>query len=353
MYNIVCYDDLVAAGVNTTMIRHAKNCCLVKICRGVYSVVRQCKDPKHTAIAVFGTDREWMRYHEQGLHKEKSHRRRYLDHLARLRTLHYPHYRNDDVIWGVSAARVHKIKLFDVTDGTVTVSHPTASSTSRELIRSRRTLAAADRQIVDGLAVTTTARTAVDLVRILGPASGFVALEQVLREHMFGSDEESIFSFGYPRDALTRVPDAVDELFTPVIGRLATGKVQARTLVSAISPFSESYAESRASLNLHQLGLRDFSQQVDIFDGNRLLTRLDFLHRAANVVLYVDGTQKYVDAGYDRMNKESHQHNRLLAMGYKVVRFKFNEVLSLGAFAKKLFGQAPELRGFCSNKLVV
>lgn len=353
MYNIVCYDDLAAAGVNTTLIRRAKNCCLVKICRGVYSVVRQCKDPKHSAIAVFGTDREWMRYHEQGLHKEKSHRRRYLDHLARLRTLHYPHYRNDDVIWGVSAARLHKIKLFDVTDGPVTVSHPKANSSSRELIRSRRTLVAADRQIVDGLAVTTVARTAVDLIRILGPASGFVALEQVLREHMFGSDEESVFSFGYPRDALTRVPEAVDELFAATIGRLATGKIQARTLISAIRPYSESYAESRASLNLHQLGLRDFSQQIDIFDGHRLLTRLDFLHRATKVVLYVDGTQKYVDAGFDRMNKESHQHNRLLAMGYKVVRFRFNELLSLGAFANKLFGQAPELRGFCGNKLVV
>lgn len=351
MYNIVYYDDLASAGVNTALIRQAKKCCLVKICRGVYSVVRDCKDPIHLAIATFGTDREWMRYHEQGLHRERSHRRRYLEHLARLRVLHYPHYRDDDVIWGVSAARVHKIKLFDVDAGPVTVSHPKANSTSRELVRSRRTLELADRQTVDGLTVTTPARTAVDLSRMLSPASGFVALEQVLREHMFGSDEESIFSYGYPRDALTRVPDAVDELFTAVIGRLATGKAQARTLTSAISPFSESYAESRASLNLHQLGLRNFSQQIDVFDGHRLLTRLDFLHRETNVVLYIDGTQKYVDAGFDRMNKESQQHNRLLTMGYKVVRFKFNEVLSLPAFAKKLFAQAPELRSFCGKKL--
>lgn len=353
MYNIVCYDDLAAAGVNTTLIRRAKNCCLVKICRGVYSVVRDCTNPSHAAIAAFGTDREWMRYHEQGLHKERSQRRRYLDHLARLRVLHYPHYRDDDVIWGVSAARLHKIRLFDVPDGPVTVSHPKANSSSREVIRSRRNLAAADRQTVEGLAVTAAPRTAMDLARVLGPACGFVALEQVLREHMFGADEESIFSYGYPRHALTRVPEAVDELFTPTIERLVTGSVQARILASAISPFSESYAESRASLNLHQLGLRDFSQQIDVFDGHRLLTRLDFLHRRTNVVLYVDGTQKYVDAGFDRMNKESHQHNRLLAMGYKVVRFKFNEVLSLPSFAHKLFGQAPELRGFCGKKLAV
>nr|WP_245162137.1 DUF559 domain-containing protein [Brevibacterium marinum] len=134
---------------------------------------------------------------------------------------------------------------------------------------------------------------------------------------------------------------------------MVTGSAQARILTSAISPFSESYAESRASLNLHQLGLRDFSQQIDVFDGHRLLTRLDFLHRQTNVVLYVDGTQKYVDAGFDRMNKESHQHNRLLAMGYKVVRFKFNEVLSLPSFARKLFAQAPELRRFCGKKLAI
>lgn len=238
-------------------------------------------------------------------------------------------------------------------DDPVTVSHPKANSASRELIRSRRNLAAADRQTIEGLAVTAAPRTAVDLARVLGPACGFVALEQVLREHMFGADEESIFSCGYPRNALTRVPEAVDELFTPTIERLVTGTVQARILTSAISPFSESYAESRASLILHQLGLRDFSQQIDVFDGHRLLTRLDFLHRQTNVVVYVDGTQKYVDAGFDRMNKESHQHNRLLAMGYKVVRFKFNEVLSLPAFAHKLFSQAPELRDFCGKKLAV
>lgn len=307
----------------------------------------------HSPIAVFATDREWTRYHERGLHRDRSHRRRYIEHLARLRVLHYPHYRDEDVIWGVSAARVHKINLFGATDATVTVSHPRANSSSCELIRSRRVLAIQDKVSIDNLTVTTAARTAVDLVRILGPAAGFVALEQVLRKHLFGLDEEVIFRHGYPRDALTRVPQAVDELFVPVMDRMATGKIQAQRLTSAISPLSESYAESRASLNLHQLGLRDFTQQVEVFDDHRLLTRLDFLHEGTDVALYVDGTQKYVDAGFDRMNKESHQHNRLLAMGYKVVRFKFNEVLNLASFGAKLFAQAPELRRICDKKLVV
>lgn len=353
MYNIVRFQDLVAAGVNSTSIREARDCCLLKICRGVYSVIRECGDSRHAPIAVFATDREWTRYHEQGLHRDRSHRRQYLEHLARLRVVHYPHYRDEDVIWGVSAARVHKINLFGAPDDTVTVSHPRANSRSRELVRSRRALAIEDRTSINHLSVTTASRTAIDLVRMLGPAAGFVALEQVLRRHLFGPDEEAIFRHGYPRDALTRVPQAVDELFGPVIGRLATGRIQARLLISASSPLSESYAESRASLNLHQLGLRDFTQQVDVFDGHRLLTRLDFLHERTGVALYVDGTQKYVDAGFDRMNKESHQHNRLLAMGYKVVRFKFNEVLNLVSFAAKLFAQAPELRSICGKKLVV
>lgn len=353
MYNIVHYQDLAAAGVNSTMIRRATRCCLLKICRGVYSVVRRCNEPLHSAIAVFGTDREWMRYHEQGLHRQRSHRRPYLEHLARLRVLHYPHYRDGDVVCGVSAARVHKIGLFDVPDEAVTVSHPSASSRSRELIRSRRSLSDADRVIAQGLNVTTRVRTALDMAHILGPAAGFVALEQVLRGHMFGLDEDAIFKRGYPRDAPTRVPQAVDELFGSATSRMVTGKVQARLLTSAAGPFSESYAESRASLNLHQLGLRDFEQQIDVYDGRRLLTRLDFFHRRTKVALYVDGTQKYVDAGFERMKKESQQHNRLLAMGYKVVRFRFDEVLTLSGFATKLFAQAPELRSCCGKKLVV
>ena len=83
-----------------------------------------------------------------------------------------------------------------------------------------------------------------------------------------------------------------------------------------------------------------------------MLTRLDFLLRDDRVAIYVDGTQKYVDGGFDVMSKESRQQNRLLSMGYRVVRFTFNEVLEPKSFGQKLFRQVPDLRSRCRDRLV-
>src|SRR5699024_6887991 len=220
-------------------------------------------------------------------------------------------------------------------------------------------------------------RTAMDLISILGPVAGFAAMEQVLRRHLLGDDEDLIVRLGYPPGLMDDVPGSVEELFAGPLSRMTRGSVRARELVALLSPLSESYAESRASLLLHQLGLHEFVQQATVFDGRKMLTRLDFLlkapagpgtaasHRnsagvggagaASNprVALYVDGTQKYVDSGFDAMNRESRQHNRLLAMGYKVIRFKFHEVMTLPAFRQKLFSQAPELKQLCDRHLLL
>src|SRR5699024_3484309 len=50
---------------------------------------------------------------------------------------------------------------------------------------------------------------------------------------------------------------------------------------------------------------------------------------------------------------ESRQHSRLLAMRYKVIRFKFYEVMSLFTFRQKLFSQAPELKQLCDRHLLL
>lgn len=104
---------------------------------------------------------------------------------------------------------------------------------------------------------------------------------------------------------------------------------------------------------MHLLGLHDFVQQFDVKDGYRTITRLDHLFEESGVALYIDGTQKYVDGGFAVMNKESWQQNRLLSMGYKVIRFKFNEILNVATFSRKLFDQAPELRQHCKKKLAL
>lgn len=152
---------------------------------------------------------------------------------------------------------------------------------------------------------------------------------------------------------MDEVPGLVEDLFSPPISRLSRGGKIASTFAGLVSALSESDAESRTSLNLHLLGLHEFTQQADSNDGGRRLTRLDFLLREDNVALYVDGTQKYVDGGFDVVNKESRQHNRLLAMEYRVVRFKFDEVLEPKRFGQKLFHQVPELQSRCRERLIL
>lgn len=353
MYNVVYFRDLRAAGATTTLIRSSLGCCLLKLCRGVYSVVRRCVNPGHSVFLSFAQNDEWIRYHEEGTYLERSQRPKYLEHLDRLRVLSYPSYRQGDVVWGVSAARLHKLGMFGIDTGPISVINARAGSRSREIVRLQRRITAEDVEMLDQIAVTNRARTALDLIGALGPVTGFAAMEQVLRASMLGSDEDAIFRRGYPPDLLSLVPEKVSELFDSARARMAMGQKRAMTLCRLISPLSEGYAESRTSLNLHLLGLHDFIQQFDVRDGRRILTRLDFLFEEAKVALYVDGTQKYVDAGFERMNKESHQHNRLLSMGYVVVRFKFNEILDVATFSRKLFAQVPELKKSCQKKTVV
>lgn len=353
MYNVVYFQDLRATGAATTEIRSALGCCLLKLDRGVYSVIRRCKVSSHRRFTRFGIDEAWMDYHETGRHRERSQQWKYREHLDRLRILHYPQYRSGDVVWGVSAAKLHRMGLFDVPDQPVNVAHPVSSSRTGSLIRRRISVRAEDISEVDGIRVTTPAKTALALKTALGPAAAFAAMEQVLRWSMLGTDEEAIFKAGYPPQIMSLVPDAVDGLFGPPIARMARGMQSARRLATLITPLSESYAESRASLNLHLIGLHDFVQQFDVKEGYRTMTRLDFLLEDSGIALYVDGTQKYVEGGFGVMNKESWQQNRLLSMGYKVIRFKFAEVMNVATFSRKLFDQAPELKRHCRKKLVL
>lgn len=137
----------------------------------------------------------------------------------------------------------------------------------------------------------------------------------------------------------------MEEHFAPVLARLPKGRARAARLIGRIGARSESYAESRCSYNLSLLGLCGFEQQVQVHEKGRLVARVDFMDRVAKTVLFVDGAAKYVENGGARLQKEATQFNRLVALGYRIVRFTFAEVMDLEAFATKLYGQAPWLRG--------
>ncbi|UVI37113.1 hypothetical protein [Brevibacterium spongiae] len=353
MYNVVRTSELRACGVQSRCIRDAIGCCLLALTQGMYSIVARCSNPRHSAIAEFVTDEAWItRVIEQTDQKTGKPRFELLDMFETLRVASYPHYGVDDVIWGVSAGFVHDFPLYRPPRGTVFIAHPTRRHCSSDVVRTTRSVPEEDVVQIGKMSLTSPVRTAFDLIGQLGEPEGFAALERCLRRSTFGSDAGAAEAarFGYPPDTLALGERRIAEDFMPVLRRLSKGQSRAQCLLSAIGPLSESYAESRFVYNLMQLRLTGFSQQARIRDGREVVARVDFLHRESRTIVLVDGFSKYADNGVGLMRKEVRQYNRLLEMGYRIIRLNFTEVANLEECATKLFAQAPHLRAFIAPR---
>lgn len=348
MYNIVYSKDLVSAGVSTRVIRRAQICCLLRLCSGVYTILRRCANSAHRKIARFIDDPEWIDLHVQKTPAQLNDDFAYQEQLRRLRILSYPRYRHDDVLWGTSAALVHRIPMFGVESTPISVVHPSSTSRSNEINRHLRVIDEADRCVHSHLVLTRPIRTALDLVRDRGQQAGFAAMESVLRASLIGVEEEHDLRFGYPPGLQRLARETVVDSWYPAIGRLSSGQATARRMADSLNPKSESIAESFCSINIQALKISGFEQQVSIRDASGFVARVDFVHKATKTIIEVDGIGKYLLEGRAAMRKESDRHNRLLSLGYTVIRMRFKDLLHLNTFSTKLFAQASELRKFAS-----
>lgn len=345
MYNLFTRRDFVAAGLSTRTIRQALNCCVLKLSPGIYSVISSCQQQQHRRLAAFVDDKEWLALHGSRNAGDLQSDYKYQDLLHRLRISAYLHYREHDVLWGVSAAVLHHIPLFGVpNDHPISVINPTSNSRSPEITRTKRAVDGVDTCCQGELALTTPVRTSLELTRQLGQQAGFAAQEWVLRRSLLGPTDPPWLKHGYPEVFVEQSRNRVDSEFRPVIERLTVGRATARRMADCIDARSESIAESYCSFNLHALGISGLDQQVKIYDHAGLIARVDFIDHVTNTIIEVDGIEKYVKVGREQMSKQTYQQNRLLALGYTVIRFRFSELLHLHAFATKLFAQAPQLR---------
>lgn len=350
MYNTVYREELSAAGISSETIDSARGCCLLRLCRGVYSVTRDCRVSSHRRIASFIDDHDWVRLHTEKSADELRDDFDYKTTLRALRIRSYRWYRPDDVITGTSAAVLHGIPLYDDKSEAITVRHPTSNSHSNEIHRVRSDVPAEDQVRMGHLAVTSAARTGFDLIRKLGQRDAFAGLEWVLRQATLKRYPGFNPRFGYPPDFLAEARQIVEAEFFPVITRMKSGQVTAQRMAEALSPLSESPAESFCHINFRSMKLSGFTQQVDVRDSRGFIARVDFLHEAARIVVAVDGSQKYAVAGPSLLRREGEQHNRLLSSGYKVIHVSFRELLKLSDFSAKIFAQAPELRRFAGSR---
>lgn len=346
MFNIVRTRELNANGIHSRRISSAVGCCLLKLTFGMYSIVARCQSSRHSRIMDLITDEGWIK--TVGEQTDATGRMSFalLDTIEKLRVASYPLYRSDDVVCGVSAAYIHDLPLYRPPRGLIHVANPSRRWKSNDLSRTTRLIPEEDSVRIGKMVLTSPVRTALDLIEPLGEPEAFVALEKVLRRAVFGSDlsADKVARFGYPKNTGQLARTCMEESFAPVLRRLSKGHQRAERLLGSISPLSESYAESLCAYNLSILKISGFEQQVDVFDGHRRIARVDFMHKASKTIIFVDGVTKYVDSGFSLMRKESAQYNRLIALGYRIVRLSFAEAVELEALATKLYGQAPWLR---------
>jgi hypothetical protein len=165
-------------------------------------------------------------------------------------------------MWGVPLGRVH-----------VTRNPPAAGEIGRHLHSHVARLPEADVVLVEGIAVTSKARTAVDLARSL-PFEPAVALLDL---------------------GLFRKDLAAAELAerATVLGRVPGARAAARAIRFADGR-SESVGESRSRVLLHRLGLMPSTLQLPVHDAvGRSLGRADFAREGQRLLGEFDGRVKY------------------------------------------------------------
>ena len=188
-----------------------------------------------------------------------------------------------------------------------------------------RTLSMLDVQLLDGLAVTTPLRTALDLGRLLPRGEAIGALDGLLRLGRFDVD-----------DLYVELPRF----------RGARGVVQLRRLVPLADAGAESPAESRLRLQLHDAGLPPPAVQYEVRTAyGALVARLDLAYPDLLLAVEYDGRDFHTTPqaqAHDRARRA-----RLCRLGWTVVVLTSEDVYgpNPAAVAKVAAARAALLAG--------
>jgi hypothetical protein len=188
-------------------------------------------------------------------------------------------------LWGVDALAMTSTGVLPPID----VMGPPGSARSRRADTSGRTGPLLESDVVElsGIWVTTPARTAADLARLLPRPDALASL-----------------------DVLMGLPEMSRELVAGVLGRFARdrGVIQARELVDLADPRAESPQESRARLRCVDAGFPCPEPQIDVFDeSGDFLARLDMGWRELLKAMEFDGDEAHstpVQKAHDRARRE-------------------------------------------------
>lgn len=222
-----------------------------------------------------------------------------------------------------SAAALLGLPLVGRSDGHVHLMHaPRGGGRSRGDVRRHQAGGAVSEVRVDGIRVTSPARTVVDLACDEGLLPAVVAGDAVLRA-----------------GSATTAQVAAE---VSACGR-RRGVCTARRAVSLLNARSESPGESLSRVRMVELGLPAPALQRELRDHAGFVARVDFFWDAFGVVGEFDGRAKYGSddprATADRVWNEKRREDRVRAMGLVVVRWTWDDAW-LGAPMARLLRAA-------------
>lgn len=290
--------DLLAAGTTVDEIRHAlRSGRLRPLARGVYSE----------------TDSD--------------------DPVARHRALVLAHHARSDgdfVFSHVSAAVLHGLTLWDVDLSRVHVGRDARAGgrRSRHLHVHVTAFGADEITVVDGLPVTSIARTVVDLARSLPADQAVVAGDSAVRMHP---------------GATTSLPGVLASSAT------RNGIAGARRVVGLLDGRSESPGESLSRLRIRTAGLPAPTLQHELRTRSGVfVARPDFLWESAGVVGEFDGMGKYgadePGATAEIVRREKLREDAIRDLGFEVVRWTWPELFRFDVVRDRLDRAASRAR---------
>lgn len=171
-------------------------------------------------------------------------------------------------------------------------------------------LRAEDICMIDGLPVTTLARTFVDLARTTWLGWGVAAGDQALRLGMSVND----------------VGEQLDR------ARRRRGVGRARAASELLDPLSESAGESLSRVTFYEHQLPRPELQVDLYDGGTKIATVDFLWREQGTVGEFDGKVKYGrllrpgETPADAVFREKRREDAIRDLGLQMGRWVWSEI---------------------------
>ncbi|NJC56811.1 DUF559 domain-containing protein [Brevibacterium marinum] len=321
MYQVFDTASLLRLGFSDREVRRAADCCLERVARGRFAVRRRCEDERHRRIW------ESIDQEESSLLELKNDFRDVFERLKiliraranRVNSLRQVASGNlrSEVFSHISAALLWELEVSRPVDERVEVMRPEISRRHTNLLVRKRKLPPEHVDRIGDVAVTSLARTLIDIARDYSLDVSVPMLDNALRRNLVTNGE------------LLNVMETANEM---------RNKNRLITAIDLMDPLRESPAESMVAVRFFENQILGFVPQVDVRDAQgRFVARVDFLHRQAMIIVEFDGRAKYFLNDRDHrtaFDRERERERQLRSLGYHVVRIFWKDLFRRQKFTE-------------------